>query len=156
MWDRSTISSTKVRLLIALDDARHESAASLSDTKNCSNFADNMTIDDILTPADKQVCINFALDSIKAQAEERHVAGYSTLFLYHGQSIIHALISEELIVNMFSLHDKERIKRLGSEWWNLRQMIRPQPIEKIRNYFGDSIALYFSFVGKFAAPAKGT
>lgn len=115
-----------------------------------------MTIDDILTPADKQVCLNFALDSIKAQSEERHVAGYSTLFLYHGQSIIHALISEELIVNMFSLHDKERMKRLGSEWWNLRQMIRPQPIEKIRNYFGDSIGLYFSFVGKHAPPRRGT
>lgn len=68
---------------------------------------------------------------------------------------MHALISEELIVNMFSLHDKEHMKRLGSEWWNLRKVMRPQPIEKIRNYFGDSIGLYFSFVGKHAFPALG-
>lgn len=109
---------------------------------------DNMTMEDILTPAERQVVIRYALENIKAQADERHIPGYSAVFLYHGQSIFHAAMSEELIVNMFSLHDKEYMKRLGKEWWNLKNIFQPQPIEKIRNYFGDAIGIYFMFVGK--------
>lgn len=108
-----------------------------------------MTMDDILTPADKQFVIKHALENIKAQADERQLPGYAAVSLYHGQSIIHAAMSEELIVNMFTLHDKEFMKRLGTEWWNLRKMFYNQPIEKIRKYFGDAIGFYFSFVGEF-------
>lgn len=107
-----------------------------------------MTIEDILTPADKQVVIKYALDNIKAQADERHIPGHLATALYHGESIIYAAMAEELIVNMFSLHDKNFMKRLGTEWWNLRKISQPQPIEKIRNYFGDAIGIYFSFVGE--------
>lgn len=63
-------------------------------------LVDNMTIEDILTPADKQVVIKYALDNIKAGADERHIPGHTAVALYHGQSIFHAAISEELIVNM--------------------------------------------------------
>lgn len=107
-----------------------------------------MTMDDILTPAEKQFVIKYALENIKAQADERQMPGYAAISLYHGQSIIHAVMSEELIVNMFTLHDKAFMKRLGTEWWNLRQIAKPQPIEKIRSYFGDGIGFYFSFVGE--------
>jgi anoctamin-10 len=110
-----------------------------------------MTMDDILTPADKQFVIKYALENIKAQADERQLPGYAAVSLYHGQSIIHAAMSEELIVNMFTLHDKEFMKRLGMEWWNLRKMFYNQPIEKIRKYFGDAIGFYFSFVGEYFA-----
>lgn len=106
-----------------------------------------MTVDDILTPADKQVVIKYALENIKTSSDERHIPGYNSISLYHGQSIIHAALSEELIVNMFSLHDKEFMKRLGVEWWHWKTFFKPQPIEKIRNYFGDAIGIYFSFVG---------
>lgn len=109
-----------------------------------------MTIEDILTPADKQFVIKYALENIKALAEDRHLPGYNAIPLYHGQSIIHAAISEELIVNMFSLHDKDFMKRLGVEWWNLKRLLKPQPIEKIRKYFGDAIGIYFSFVGEMS------
>lgn len=74
-------------------------------------FIDNMTIDDILTPADKQVVIKYALENMKALSDERNIPGHNSCQLYHGQSIIHALLSEELIVNMFSLHDKDFMKR---------------------------------------------
>lgn len=107
-------------------------------------------MEDILTPAEKQVVIKYALENIRAQPDERHIPGYSAAFLYHGQSIIHAAFSEELIVNMFSLHDKDFMKRLGTEWWNVRKILTLQPIEKIRNYFGDAIGIYFSFVGELS------
>lgn len=113
-----------------------------------------MTIEDILTPADKQFVIKYALENIKAQAEDRHIPGYNAMPLYHGQSVIYAAISEELIVNMFALHDKDFMKRLGVEWWNLKRMLQPQPIEKIRKYFGDAIGIYFSFVGEKVLDGK--
>jgi anoctamin-10 len=107
-----------------------------------------MTIEDILTPAEKQFVVKYALENIKTLADERHMPGYNAMSLYHGQSIIHAALSEELIVNMFSLHDKDFMKRLGTEWWNVKQFFKPQPIEKIRNYFGDAVGIYFMFVGE--------
>lgn len=110
-------------------------------------FAD-MTMDDILTPGEKQLVIKYALENIKVQADERNMPGYAAVSLYHGQSIIHAAMAEELIVNMFTLHNKDFMKRLGTEWWNVRKIAKPQPIEKIRSYFGDGIGFYFSFVGE--------
>lgn len=92
--------------------------------------------------------VKYALENIKALVDERHIPGHTSVPLYHGESIIHAAMSEELIVNMFSLHDKDFMKRLGTEWWDVRKMFKEQPIEKIRNYFGDAIGIYFSFVGE--------
>jgi len=111
-----------------------------------------MTIEDILTPADKQFVIKYALENIKAASDERQLPGYAAIQLYHGQSVVHAALTEELIVDMFSLHDKDCMKRLGTEWWNVRRMLQPQPIDKIRNYFGDTIGVYFSFVGELHWP----
>ncbi|CRL00765.1 CLUMA_CG014020, isoform A [Clunio marinus] len=147
------ISATKLRLLELADE--------IGFTKQTENgmrnfnigclddfvYEDNMTIDDILTPAEKQYVIKYALENIKAKADERHIPGYASVFLYHGQSIIQAAISEELI-SMSSLHDKKYMKQLGTEWWNVKKILQPQPIEKIRFYFGDAIGIYFSFVGK--------
>lgn len=109
---------------------------------------ENMTIEDILTPAEKQFAIKFALENIKASSEDRFIPGSTSTHLYHGQSIICASINDELIVDFYSLHNKEFVKRLGHEWWNVRNVWKSQPIEKIRLYFGDVIGMYFGFVGE--------
>lgn len=54
-----------------------------------------MTVSDILTSAEKQYVIKYALENIKVQAEERYMPGYATISLFHGQSIINAAISKE-------------------------------------------------------------
>lgn len=66
---------------------------------------DNMAIDNVLTLADRQMIIKHAVDNIKANEIEKFIPGYEHLLLYHGQSIINALLEEGLIVNMFSLRD---------------------------------------------------
>lgn len=66
-----------------------------------------MTDDDILTPADRQVIIKYALDNIRANENEKHFRGKDdNISLYHGESIIQAAIEADLIVNLYSLHDK--------------------------------------------------
>lgn len=66
---------------------------------------DAMAIDNVLTVADRQMIIKYAIDSIKATEFEKFIPGYENILLYHGQSLINACMEEGLIVNMFSLRD---------------------------------------------------
>ena len=65
-----------------------------------------MNANDLLTPADRQIIIKYALDSIRAIENERYIPGTKSITLYHGESIIQACIKGEVIKNMYSLHDK--------------------------------------------------
>lgn len=111
----------------------------------CMNFLESMIVDDILSASDKQLIIKHALDTIKAQESEKKFPGQDHAELYHGQSIIQAALYEEFIINMYSLHDKEFLKKMGPTWY---KSYKHQPVDLIRNYFGESIAMYFSFVGE--------
>lgn len=66
---------------------------------------DAMAIDNVLTVADRQMMIKYAVDGIKATEFEKCIPGYEHILLYHGQSLINACAEEGLIVNIFSLRD---------------------------------------------------
>lgn len=66
---------------------------------------DTMAIDNVLTLAERQMIIKYAIDNIKATEIEKILPGYENVQLYHGQSLINACIEEGLIVNIFSLRD---------------------------------------------------
>ncbi|XP_044267516.1 anoctamin-10 isoform X1 [Tribolium madens] len=110
---------------------------------------DGMHVDDLLTLAEKQTIVRHELENIRALAEDEHIPGYPTYTLYEGQSIFQVCLKYKIIMKVYPLHDQEALKKLGRKWY--MSLLAKQPIEEIRLYFGEAIALYFTFLGFYTA-----
>ncbi|XP_058824680.1 anoctamin-10 isoform X2 [Topomyia yanbarensis] len=106
-------------------------------------YDETMAVEDILTSADRQIIIKYALENIRTFEHEHHIPG-TKVQLYHGQSIIQAAQQAEIITHFYSLHDKSKLRKLRHVWI---KPTKPQPIDEIRDYFGESVGMYFSFLG---------
>ncbi|XP_053675456.1 anoctamin-10 [Anopheles nili] len=144
------ISATHMKLLEIADDMGFMKRTKTGIIRNfnvaCLDefiYDESMSLEDILTPADRQIIVKHALESIKADEDEHRIPG-TKIILYHGQSIVQAAQSSELITNLYSLHDKRKLKDLRHRWVKPN---RVQPIDEIRDYFGESVGMYFSFLG---------
>jgi hypothetical protein len=82
-----------------------------------------MSMDDILSSADCQILVKYALDSIKAQENEKFIPGCVSAALYHGESIIHATINANIIKNMYTLHDKVHLFAFRARFIYCQQML---------------------------------
>ncbi|CAH1183687.1 unnamed protein product [Phaedon cochleariae] len=145
------LSATKMKFLEAAEEMelmkedrigvmREFTVASLEDF-----VPEDMHLDDFLTPSERQTIVKHELDNIRALAEDDHIPGFPTYSLYEGQSIFHVCQKWGIVTKVYPLHDDEAIKRLGKQWyWTV---FGKQPFEDIRLYFGESITLYFNFLG---------
>ena len=52
-----------------------------------------------------------------------------------------------IFVQDFCVHDPKPLNVLNSTWSSLKCIFCPQPIKRIRRYFGEEIALYFCWIG---------
>ncbi|NWS72495.1 ANO9 protein, partial [Crotophaga sulcirostris] len=58
------------------------------------------------------------------------------------------LMKKKVFKAAFPLHEQEELAEILKEKWaRWRDVFRPQPIEKIRCYFGEKVALYFAWLG---------
>eukprot|EP00002_Diphylleia_rotans_P018600 TRINITY_DN359_c0_g6_i1.p1 TRINITY_DN359_c0_g6~~TRINITY_DN359_c0_g6_i1.p1 ORF type:complete len:691 (-),score=174.98 TRINITY_DN359_c0_g6_i1:495-2567(-) len=65
------------------------------------------------------------------------------------------LLHKKKVLHFFPLHDFEALKELDDEWAGLDQFksiqnlprILEQPIDKVRDYFGEYVAVYFAWLG---------
>ena len=53
------------------------------------------------------------------------------------------------LIDTFALHDDESVDKLWKTWKSGK--IFEPPIEEIRDYFGENVALYFSFMSFYTA-----
>ncbi|XP_042868848.1 anoctamin-10-like [Penaeus japonicus] len=183
------VSATKIKLLEVAESVELQKKAASGliqefSVRDLDQFLyPGQTLDTVLTPAEREFCVRHQLDAIRAKQEEGSVPGYPDIKLYPGQSVVSVYLAEELIKDMFPLHDRQVLESLASRWYKaifqapsfgsilpqirLPTITLPFPkrkdvhddyadapgrgestyTEEIRSYFGESVAMYFSFLG---------
>jgi len=113
---------------------------SVLDKNNFKNFED----EDFFLECEQQRIITQSLKGIRAD-EESHVPGHEHVHLYKGKSILQRLISKNLVTDFFPLHNLEALRKLNTQMYgNIRNF--NAPLKQIQCYYGDSVAVYFSFL----------
>lgn len=101
-----------------------------------------------LTLSDVHRCVLHAMDSLHFDKDQRYLPGYEKKKVMKGAPIFSAY-REAGLIDTFPLHDDESIDKLWKSW-NRSKVFDP-PIEDIRDYFGENVALYFSFMSFYTA-----
>ncbi|XP_065812824.1 anoctamin-10 isoform X1 [Labrus bergylta] len=112
--------------------------------KNRHNFKNSDDMEIFLTLAERQYIVKYELDGLWAQRDLRIPGLPDSYTLQHRDNIWRKLGSAGVIEDMFPLHNQDKLRDLSEAWYSGNQL--SQPLDSINEYFGSSVALYFSFL----------
>uniref|UniRef100_A0A1A7Y9Y5 Anoctamin n=2 Tax=Iconisemion striatum TaxID=60296 RepID=A0A1A7Y9Y5_9TELE len=108
------------------------------------NFKDSGSMEAFLTSAERQYIVKYELDGLRAQKDLRVPGLPDSYTLKKRDNIWRKLGSVGVVVDTFPLHNRNQLKDLSKAWYSGNQLV--QPLDKINEYFGSSVAFYFSFL----------
>ncbi|XP_063662795.1 anoctamin-10 isoform X14 [Pan troglodytes] len=144
--DTSESSFTPLVVIELAQDVKEETKEWLKN-RIIAKKKDGDNNDDFLTMAECQFIIKHELENLRAKGEKM-IPGYPQAKLYPGKSLLRRLLTSGIVIQVFPLHDSEALKKLEDTWYT-RFALKYQPIDSIRGYFGETIALYFGFLEYF-------
>ena len=87
-------------------------------------------VDSLLTMCEKQRIVLHELEHIRARSAEHQLPGYPAIQLYPGQSVTRLLMQENIIAQLFPVHDPVELDRLGKSWY--AALFQRQPFGECR------------------------
>lgn len=142
------ISASMIKFLLVAEEMDMMKQDIFSDMNELENFqSKDVHIDDLLTVTERQNIVKHELENIRASPKDTSIPGYPNIELYEGQSIIHVCLKANIVKQIYPLHDKESLKKLGASWY--LSLLNKQPFDEIREYFGEAVSMYFSFLGYY-------
>lgn len=108
------------------------------------NFKDSDNMEVFLTLAERQHIVKYELDGLRAQRDLRIPGMPDSFALQNRDNIWQKLGSAGVIVDTYPLHNVDKLKSLSEAWYSGNQLA--QPLDSVNEYFGSSVAFYFSFL----------
>ncbi len=102
-----------------------------------------------LTLSDVHRCVLYAMEALHFPRELRHLPGYAKSRVPMRGAPVLSAYREAGHVDTFPLHDDETLHKLHARWKS--QSVFSPPVEDIREYFGENVALYVSFSSFYTA-----
>lgn len=113
--------------------------------ENAQDF-ENSGIVGPLTLSDVQKCVSYAMESVHFDADKKYLPGHDNK-RFMKRSPVLAAYREAGLIDTFPLHDEEDLNKIYAEWKHSNPL--NPPIERIRDYFGENVALYVSFTSYY-------